>query len=815
VLARFGFVASLAIAACAVPGPEEGDEPPPSDEIDEELVGGQHDAQNAYPWVVRIPGCTASKIEERKYLTAAHCVSTVAVQDGYIKAQLLARYSGLPKPFLYSKKRFEPSAETDGLFDARLKVVSVTLHPTWRDGVPAPRGAIHASEQHLVDHLISEGGKDVAIITVNVPDNDVPYAPILNTRAAPASGSMVTVVGTGTEDPPIVGWRVRFGSKPVIARADLEAVEPPTSPPGARLAKTHGFMFYTRRAGGLAPTSPAYPGCTGGDSGGPLLQGGRIVGVHHGTTLDANKVGRWDDHVSISAVAGWLRTPDVLCASTAPHKRPPYDATADACDCPIYQRFDGDKCVDDASAGCFVDRSRTFRSVMPGTVGYLNEPDLCARDLPALHRVEAGVVTRAFATEAFAGAPVDGNGVPVDVYTWLGTDRDTRRDVLHRTVDAVVERLSEPTIPKVVPIDTKYPSGAAQTTLKFTAVLHEAGANPAYYPDQPAARCNIQARATTGPTRWLTYNVRFPSGADRGLQVIVERPFAPTASGMARFDGHVGKVYVSYNFGKSVFLIPPGFSKWLRNVHTAPPQPTARCEVRAAKALDGSTPGLDHCELDTVSRTLTDATTTGSPVELPSLWLPNSTFAIAATTMNHTRYRNLAGNIGRDLVIMSRHHSMSREKPADEFTRATASHWLRAPTVQSGDVHTVTPLQRRGAGYYTLSVFPNAVGAAIHNVSMAAKVYSPARCGAPQTCFGAAGSNCTSPNIELSAAGLCLPAAGQTRRPASSPDFRSSMTSAALRTPRRSDAVARGPRSIVNNTSTRRRRSSWAFRSSS
>jgi hypothetical protein len=777
-LHRLLLVVLLAIVACAPSGAETdegpaGDDPeetPATNDIDEELTRGQVDSNNAYPWVVKIPGCTATKIEERKYLTAAHCVSNVILRnDLKLGPEFFPSYRGLPKPFRYSKKRVETNAESDAVFDKRLNIVAVDLHPSWTGGVAPPAGVSLDTEKKRWAYLRMKGGKDVAVITVDKPDDDVPYRTIVNTKAAPAQGAIVTVVGAGFERPAVTGWRIKFGSKQVVTRDEILQVFPAGSAAADSVLDMSAYMFQTKRFDtSELPTNDEYAALEGGDSGGPVMQGGRIVGVNSGTYRHpVTNAWLWDDHVSTASIAGWLRAPDVLCATAQPHNRPPYQLTPDACECGMYQRWDGDKCIDDASNGCFVDRSRTFTSIIvsPQTVAHPLGPDHCGREYPALYRIDAGSAVRSFATAAFAGAPVDATGTPIDVYAWMGPDRldrDRRRDVLYRSVDTIVEKLSAATIPKTIPVVTSYTAGSTTVTTSLTATLHEAGANPVYYPDTPSGRCNIQARSSTGPTRWLTYIVKFADGADRGLQVIVERPFNAAAANMARFDGHVGKVYVSFNAGKHVFLIPPGFSKWLRNVQGAGTTPSATCTVRPALAVDGSGTGINYCELDSVSRTLTEVTTAGAAAELPSIWLPDTSFAVAATTLNHTRYASLAGNIGRDLVLMSRHHSMSVVKPADAFDRATGSHWLRAPTVQSGDVHRVLPLQWRASGYYTLSAFPNAVGASSLKVSIAAKVYHPGRCGAPETCFGAAGSNCTSPNVELSAAGLCLPAANTT-----------------------------------------------------
>jgi hypothetical protein len=762
--ARSVLVAASAIVACAPAAsdldepPVTGlDEPPTTNDLDEELSRGQVDTTNRYPWVVRIPGCTASKIEERKFLTAAHCVSRLEIQNGKYEPVLHDGYRLLPAPFFYSKKRVEPQ-EGLGAFDRRLNVVSVTLHPSWKGGVALPSEPEKLPPDARSAYLKANGGKDAAIITVDRPDADVPFEPILGTKAVPAPGSIVTVVGAGREQPAVSGWRVKFGSKQVITRPEMESALELTHPAYQMLAHS----FFTKRYDSVGlPTNDTYAGTEFGDSGGPVFQGGRIVGINSSGVLSR----KWDQHLSTAAIAGWLRTPGVVCATEGPHKRPPYNLAADGCDCGPYQRWEGDRCVDDASDGCFVDRSRSFQPIVvaDGVVRHPGGPEQCGREYPALFRLEDGTAKRTVATADSAAAPVDAQGNPIDVFAWVGIDRDRRRDILYRTVDALVERLSAPSIPKVIPVETSYGPETAKVTSSFNGTLAEVAGEPDYYPESPPAgiRCDIKARRFSGPTRWLTYKVRFSDGVHRGLEVIVERPFDPRRANMARFEGHVGKVYVSFNFGKNVYLIPPGFSRWLRNVPTSGDR--AVCQVRQAQKIDGTGPGIDHCDIDSVSRTLTVATTTGSPVELPSLWLPSDTFAIAVTTLNHTRYENLAGNIGRDLVLMARQHSMSRTSPAVGFERATASHWLRAPTIQSGDVQRIVPRATRGGGYYTLSVFPNAVQQTSHKVSIAAKVYSPSHCGAPQTCFGAAGSNCTSPNAELPAAGLCLPAAGETK----------------------------------------------------
>jgi hypothetical protein len=749
-------------------GTGAADEPPENGGIDEELTRGDVDTNNRFPWVVKIPRCTATKIEERKYLTAAHCVSYLAIDSQRkITPVLHVEYALLPQAFRYSKVRVEKRPESEGVFDKSLNTISVTMHPTWVNGVVVPEADLALVDTPVKrwSYLRHSGGRDVAIITVDRPDDRVPFVPILDTKTVPAPGSIVTAVGAGLERPAVTGWQIKFGSKQVITRPELESVFPPDTPIGRNIARSLAYLFHTKRFDTTElPTRDDYAALERGDSGGPVFQNGRIVGVNSGLRNEPiTNASLWDDHVSVSSIGPWLRSPGVVCANAAPYRRPPYEVAADACDCGPYQKWDGERCVDDSTAGCFADRSRSFLPIVtgPAAVRHPLGEDHCGRDYPALYQLRAGVMDRTFATADFGGAPVDANGDPIDVYGWVGLDRDRRSTVLYRTVDAIVEKLSATTIPKVVPVLTSY--GATPVTLAFNATLQEVAGQPAFYPESPSARCDIQARSSTGPTRWLAYSVRFPNNADRGLQVIVERPFDEKSTDMSRFDGHVGKVYVSFNFGKNVFLIPPGFSQWLRNVQNAPPMVGAKCEVRPARPLDRPGPGIDHCALDSASRTLTEVTTLGRPAELPSFWLPNSSFAIAVTTINHTRYRNLAGNIGRDLVLMTRHHSPSSQSPAAGFERATPSHWLRAPTVQSGDVHRVVPLHARASGYYTLSVFPNAAGASTLTASIAAKVYSPSHCGMPQTCFGAAGSNCTSPNAELSAAGLCLPAAGQTK----------------------------------------------------
>jgi hypothetical protein len=263
------------------------------------LIGGQPDLEGRFGSVVSVrtdPGqrCTATKIGVRHFLTAAHCVIDIpsgalagAFQPG---GQVLV--SNWPEPS--GAAAYQTLTVTQTHLPASFAAALERLH-AYQEGRIADFRARYSGEdlerrirRVYADSHIMARFPDLAIVEVDGETPSIPVAPVdLNPLA---SGAEVVLVGYGCERVADLAAG-RLGSGPVRRIWGL-----------SRVIRVDAVNFYTFAGDLQAGTPTTCPG----DSGGPVLKDGRVVGVH-GTVygLSRRDSARSNMSVNLHSLADW------------------------------------------------------------------------------------------------------------------------------------------------------------------------------------------------------------------------------------------------------------------------------------------------------------------------------------------------------------------------------------------------------------------------------------------------------------------------------------------------------------------------------
>jgi secreted trypsin-like serine protease len=269
-----------------------GGEAPPNGEgvaaSEAPLVNGHVATESEYPATVALIHdglfCTAVKVGERHFLTAAHC---------------------MPNP--QSITQISITANNDTTNFVNLSVVSVNNHPQWLNCTSC------AGDNSMSDFGLKP---DVSLIIVNETTPSIPAAAIDST--AVADGSSVTLSGYGCEHvTPAPANRFKVGDSTTISPLQLDS------------AATVPLGYTTTYGPAVVAGSPAL--CPG-DSGGPLYRTGtnQVIGINalvSGT--DAGEVGNWFTRLDsqsrynvYSWLSGLMQSGTTPCASLCSNPTP-------------------------------------------------------------------------------------------------------------------------------------------------------------------------------------------------------------------------------------------------------------------------------------------------------------------------------------------------------------------------------------------------------------------------------------------------------------------------------------------------------------
>ena len=261
----------------------------------EALIGAKPDDPPQYTAVVvMLMGdsrqCSATKIAARRFLTAAHCVADTSTG-------MIAKAVAADRPIQIS------NAVSPDLRDFMLlHIKRVVLHPDFKSALER----FHAYKEKIIneyrehhkgtdlelrirriesDNHFTARNPDLAVILVRELTPEIPIAKI--DFAPLTAGDLVHLIGYGCEagrDVPLATkyGRRRWGETKVI--------------------RTDAVNFYTF-ANQMLPGAPSL--CSG-DSGGPVMRAGKVIGVH-GTVYGLyNKIGaRSNMSVNLRTYEAW------------------------------------------------------------------------------------------------------------------------------------------------------------------------------------------------------------------------------------------------------------------------------------------------------------------------------------------------------------------------------------------------------------------------------------------------------------------------------------------------------------------------------
>ncbi|MFD2111358.1 trypsin-like serine protease [Thiorhodococcus fuscus] len=256
------------------------------------LLGGQLDTQGRYGAVVSLGEgerlhCSATKIGPDRFLTAAHCV--VSLGDGeledafrpgrrlFIGHQLAPRSPDDLTPVTLAEVRLHPSyAQALRRFIAYRQETIRAYRERYSGDELARRVRLVKLDTHFTSRF-----PDVAILTVAEPTPDIP---VLSVDCEPLrAGETVEIVGYGYESLKTMALARRtmpYGRRNV-GSSQVIRVDP--------------VNFYTY-AGEMRSGRPSL---SPGDSGGPVLRGGQVVGVN-GSVYGLNRLDRARSNMSVN-----------------------------------------------------------------------------------------------------------------------------------------------------------------------------------------------------------------------------------------------------------------------------------------------------------------------------------------------------------------------------------------------------------------------------------------------------------------------------------------------------------------------------------
>jgi hypothetical protein len=262
------------------------------------LINGQFDDAGRYGAVVALwndgeRNCSATKIAPYTFLTAAHCVVDVARGDlsspfqpgGTL--QISARSESRPADTeaLMVGRTELPPAFTEGL--QRLYDYQQSLIADYRARYS---GEDLARRIHRVqaDSRITDRFPDAALVHVVTPTPAIPRLPV--SLAPLPAGAAVILVGYGCER--VSDWR----------RSDWRDRPARRLWGHSQVIRVDAVNFYTFGSERRAESATLCPG----DSGGPVLLDGRVVGVH-GTVwgLSHRDTARSNMSVNLHALSDW------------------------------------------------------------------------------------------------------------------------------------------------------------------------------------------------------------------------------------------------------------------------------------------------------------------------------------------------------------------------------------------------------------------------------------------------------------------------------------------------------------------------------
>lgn len=236
------------------------------------------------------PLCTAVKLGPRTLLTAAHCV--VDSTTGTLK----------PSFEPGGQVNLDPGPEQSGrLGGVEAVIASTKLPETYQRGLARYRAyrkrrlsALEAQTNGLpadllrerlrMRHHFAERYPDIALLQVTealpaIPSLEVDFGPV-------DAGTEVVLIGFGC------GLPDQDGRSPAIQRRTGRS----------RVIRVDAVNFYTE----ASQRQERAPSLCAGDSGGPVLRAGRVVGIHTGVYgLNARHGARSNMAVNLAPLADW------------------------------------------------------------------------------------------------------------------------------------------------------------------------------------------------------------------------------------------------------------------------------------------------------------------------------------------------------------------------------------------------------------------------------------------------------------------------------------------------------------------------------